>query len=58
MNNKTFNEDICYNKMKDISQKKKNNEKYNTVNHSPTNVLNKKIFFIFKYSFNECCFLS
>ena len=58
MNNKTFNEDICYNKMKDISQKKKNNEKYNTVTHSPTNVLNKKIFFIFKYSFNEYCFLS
>ena len=47
MNNKTFNEDICYNKMKDISQKKKNNEKYNTVTHSPTNVLNKKIFFNF-----------
>jgi hypothetical protein len=46
-NNKTYNEDISYNKIKNISQKKKNNEKYNTVAHSPTNVLNKKIFFNF-----------
>ena len=46
-NNKTYNEDISYNKIKNISQKKKSNEKYNTVTHSPTNALNKKIFFNF-----------
>ena len=46
-NNKTYNEDISYNKIKNISQKKTNNEKYNTVTHSPTNALNKKIFFNF-----------
>ena len=48
-NNKTINENISLknNKKNISSQKKKSNEKYNTVTHSPTNGLNKKIFFNF-----------
>ena len=52
-NNKTINDNITNtafikNKKNNISsQKKKSFEKYNTVTHSPTNNINKKVFFNF-----------